>query len=157
MSGISYGDGATRRSIGTVFYQDGATRRTIQNAWIGDGGTKRQVYSAYSPISSITATPNPSHAQVTQVGAGAPSAQTVSGSIALSATGGSGNYTYSTAFVSGTQMGVVNGNTANPTISVACGRNETISAVYRFMVSDGTSSAHVDVTVTRTYNWDSGA
>lgn len=138
-------------------------------AWVPDNATNAGVPSAapialhqlcgaanYTPISNVTANPNPSSASRTLIGRDQPQIVDVSGSIAISATGGNGNYSYLTTFVSGTAMNVLNGNTANPSIDANCARNQTISAVYRFTVSDGTSSLHVDVTVTRTYAWDSG-
>lgn len=139
-----------KRRSGGAWTNVQTIKRRLSGAWV-------TVWNAYTAISSVTVTPNPSNVETVQAGSGAPLSLAVSGSLAVTASGGSGSYTYSTAFVSGTAMTVTNGNTANPTIYATCSRNQTISAVYRFTVSDGTSSAYLDVNVSRTYSWSSGA
>lgn len=112
---------------------------------------------SYVPISGVTATPNPSSVTVFKIGTGQPTTWNVSGSIAITNTGGLPSKTYTTTWISGAVMTVTNGTTANPTIAAVCNRAQTLTSVYRFTVSDGVTSNHVDVTVSRFYNWESGA
>lgn len=148
--------GGANVPLTTVKRRQGGAWVDVQTVKRRQGGTWVTVWQAYTPV-SVSVTPDPSSAVITQTGAGAPASTTVAGALNVTAANGNGSYTYTVTLISGTAMTVTNGNTANPTIGINCGRNVTYSAVYRFTVSDGTTSAHQDVTVQRAYVWDSGA
>lgn len=151
MSGISYGDGGTRRDLSALYYQDGATRRAITEVWYGDGATKRQVFAAYVPISGVTASSSsPSGTQNVVEPPTGPATMTVStGAVYITWSGGSGA-TVSWSKVSGDTMTV--SGTSSASFSATVSKNGSKSAVYRATVSDGISSGTVDVTVTLFYN-----
>lgn len=150
MSGISYGDGATKRSIASLLYQDGATKRTIQNAWIGDGGVNRQVYSAYTAVGASV-----SPTSISKFGFGTNTSGPSGSTDAVTATGsgGSGGYTYSWTRISGdTGTNISATNTAAVTFSRAsCSDGVNYVSTWRCTISDGTTSASADVTVTLGY------
>jgi hypothetical protein len=69
--------------------------------------------------------------------------------------GGNGGYTYSWAHISGDAFTGWNPNTASNTFSHgSVGRNQTKSGVYRCTISDGVTSAFVDVSVSVTFNYN---
>lgn len=151
MSGISYGDGATKRAISKVFYQDGATKRAIQNAWIGDGGVNRQVYSAYTAVTATV-----SSTSVSNTGSGSNSTGTVScASPTASGHNGTGSYTYLWEVVSGALTiagGTADQQSCTVQSSAALSNGQTDNGVIRCLVSDGTTSAYTpNVSVSLTY------
>lgn len=144
------------RKSGGVNITPTTVKRRSGAAWVDVQTVRRRSGGSWvtvSPITAISASPNPSNVTVPRVGSAQPSSLTVSGTINLTVTGGIGTITYSTTLVSGTAMSVAGGNTASPSISATCTRNATVSAVYRFEASDGSSSKSVDVSVSRTYSW----
>jgi len=151
MSGISYGDGSTRRSIANLFYQDGATRRTIKNAWIGDGGVNRQVYLAYTPV-GVTLNPTSISKFGTGTGTIGPSGST--NPVTATASGGSGTITYSWARISGdTSTNISSTTGASVTFNrTSCSDGVNYVSTWRCTATDGTTSAHADVTVTLGYS-----
>lgn len=154
MSGISYGDGSTKRTIQSVFYQDGATKRTIKAAWIGDGGTKRQVYTSYVNINAVTATPSSSNGTVV-ASPPAPPSSTVnapnSGSIAITWAGGNPGATVSWSKVSGDTMSITTVDATHYRFFATVPLGGLLSATYRATVSDGVSSSSVNVPITLSY------
>ena len=73
-------------------------------------------------------------------------------STVITASGGSGSYTYSWSRLSGSTAINVNGATSpNTPFNAVLGQNNTVTGVWRCTVSDGTSSAYVDVDVSLTY------
>ena len=144
MAGISYGDGATKRTIAAIFYGDGATKRTIQKAWIGDGGTNRLVYSAYSPITTVSISGTTSIAVPPSGGANT--------TLTASSNGSATSKSYAWSKISGMTNIAISGSTTSASVIIASSRaNDQFtsdSAVFRCTVSDGNSSAYADVTVT---------
>ena len=104
--------------------------------------------SAYTAISGVTASPNPSY----QSGYAYNNNVTVTASSTVSASNGTGSYTYSWSYVNGTTSNVTTSGTNTATMSWSRpvppgGTNGAYyQSVWRCTVSDGTSSASVDVT-----------
>ena len=103
--------------------------------------------SAYTAISNVSASPNPSYNQ-----ASSSSFVTVTASSTATASNGTGSYTYSWSYVNGTTTNVTTSGTTSATMSwsrpVPPGGSSGAyySATWRCTVSDGTSSGTVDVT-----------
>lgn len=157
---IAYGDGATKRTIAAVAYGDGATKRVLKAIFYGDGATVRQVFNAYTPITlSGPTTADGSYNCIGPKPATCPMSPTITATMAspIVVSGGNPSPSVSWARVSGSTFAVNNGTTLQPSFTATGVTSAApVTAVYRCTVSDGTSSATRDVTVTATYNWDSG-
>ena len=82
----------------------------------------------------------------------APAFKTVSSSGNVSASGGSGSYTCTWSHLSGsTSIPTPGANVFSPSYSASIAKNSTLSAVKRCTVSDGTSTATADMSVSLTY------
>jgi hypothetical protein len=141
MSGITYGDGGSNRSIASIYYGDGGTTRVIQKVYYGDNGTNRLVYSAYTPM--VVSAPDVS-------GDSWPGAGVQFGSSTSSVTGGTAPFTILWTFVSGSTFGLSSPTTAN------CGfirsgnppQGTSATGTYRVTYTDATSAtAFKDITV----------
>lgn len=77
---------------------------------------------------------------------------------AVTASGGTGSYTVSWAKISGTNFTVNSPTSLATTFTSVVNRNlGTVSAVYRCTVSDGVSSAYIDINVSLDYIWNDGS
>lgn len=129
------------------YYRGGArVPNTPANANVPTSGTiyASQFYNAtnYTAV-GIT---GPTSAYNSRTGAGS-----VSVGVAMGGTGGTGSYTYSWVRLSGaTNINISSTTVSNPSFSTsfATNTNASRSAVWRCTVSDGTTSAIRDVTVT---------
>lgn len=141
MTGISYGEGGTKRSIDKVYYQDGGTRRTIKNAYYQDGSSRRLVYAAYTPITTVTIG-----------GTTIVTWPTTTFDLTASSNGSATSKTYAWTKVSGSSFLSISGSTTSAAVHIVSSRSNSSfssdSATFRCTVSDGTSSAFKDVTVT---------
>ncbi|HDS1550748.1 TPA: hypothetical protein QEK98_003003 [Stenotrophomonas maltophilia] len=82
----------------------------------------------------------------------APAFKTVTATGNVSASGGSGSYTCTWAHLSGsTAIPTPAANVFSPSYSASVAKNDTLSAVKRCTVSDGTSSVFTDMSVNLAY------
>lgn len=82
----------------------------------------------------------------------APAFKTVSASGNVSVAGGSGSYTCTWSHLSGsTAIPTPGANVFSPSFSASVPKNDTVSAVKRCTVSDGTSSTTADMSVNLAY------
>ena len=139
---LSIGDGASRRDVKGVFIGDGATLRTVKAVFIGDAGVVRQVFSAYAPITAVTISGNPNAGWGTTT------------SLTAGSDGSSASKSYAWTKLSGSANVNITGSTTSATATFddnsATGSYTQHAATFRCTVSDGTSSAYADVTVTFT-------
>lgn len=117
----------------------------IQKVYLG----ATLVWSAYTPISGVTATPS-SATKLDTLAEPAPSSKSVTaGPVTITWSGGNPGASVSWSKVSGTTMAFT--NAATTTFVATVPKGSTVTATYRATVSDGTSNAHVDVNVSLTY------
>lgn len=75
-------------------------------------------------------------------------------SVTITGSGGNGGYSYSWSHISGDAFSHSASSATTTFTHGAVGRNQTKSAVYRCTVSDGVTSAFVDVNVSVTFNYN---
>lgn len=140
---------------------------TLPGTTVGMSGNAYQcvVSNAVGSVdsSTVTLTVTSSYTNVSASGPGtvsgyvsngkpntSPAAATTTATV--TANGGTGSYTYAWSYVSGKAITVTNGSTATATFSDTenC-NNQTQTSVYQCLVSDGTTSATVRVTVQLTF------
>jgi hypothetical protein len=135
----------------TVTDQGYGNRQSTVDVTVGTTHT-----SAYVPVGAVKSgdassfylcADNPPTYCPTQV-------STPTNAVTISASGGTSSYTYSWAHISGDTFTVNSPASATTTFTRTTNKNQTFSGVYRCTVSDGITSASVDVTVTSTYEFE---
>lgn len=129
-----------KRRYGGAWTNVQTIKRRLSGGWV-------TVWQAYT---AVTASVSPTSASASTASANT----TVStNSVTASATNGNGSYTYAWSYVSGdTTLTIGSPNSATTNFSGQVNNvNTSRSATFRCHVSDGTTSADVNVTVTLTY------
>ena len=110
---------------------------------------KRRVGGAWVNLFPLSANRSPASIAQSRLGAGF-----ISATITVTATGGTGSYTYNTVWLSGgAGITIINSSTANPGVSSSGSPTLTRSGTLRTTVSDGVSSVILDTPVSLT--WES--
>lgn len=148
---------ALPRSI-TQFYRGGGiVPNTPANAGVPTSGaislTNFYGATAYTPVSAnYSGTPDGNTFQAEPAPA---NAFVTSGLVTINASGGNASYTYAWTHLSGNAVvAVTNPSAGSTTFTATVAKNAARSAVKRCTVSDGTSSATVDVPTTLSYTTD---
>ena len=98
---------------------------------------------------ALAASRSPAHIAMSRIGAG-----TIGATITVTATGGTGSYTYSTVWLSGgAGISIINASASNPGVSSTGSPYLNRTGTLRTTVSDGVSSITLDTPVT--LSWES--
>lgn len=132
-----------RRRSGGAWANVQTIKRRLSGAWV-------TVWTAYTPVSASV-----SPTSVTKRGYGTTATGPSGSTTAVTATGsgGNGGYTYSWTRISGDTSTNISSTTASSvTFSrTGCASDVDYVSTWRCTISDGVSSAYVDVTVTLRY------
>lgn len=123
--------------------------QAVQAIFIHSGGSWQQVFTAYTPVSA--AGPGTVGGSCNN-GTTDNSPCTASASATVTASNGTGSYSYTWSFVSGVVLSLSGQGTATATFTdTEPASNQTETSIYKCVVSDGKSSATVDVTIDLTF------
>lgn len=143
--------GAAPHSMSEYYRGGGLVPNTGTNAAVPTSGSisMSQFRGAAGGGSALSVGRSPPDITRTRLGSGS---GTLTGSVTISASGGTGSYTYSTVWLSGgSGISITGAATANPGVTSTAVPYTNRTGTLRTTVSDGVSSVSVDTPVSLTW------
>lgn len=145
---MSVRDAGVFKNVGQLAFHDAGVWKTVQQGYVRDAGVWKPFHIG-GPLNAVKSGNVSGSCFTGQFGG---SCTATSTTVVITATGGTGNYTYAWARLSGDTITINNPTGASTSFTRNSAAPNGLSGVYRCTVNDGVSTFLVDVTVNLQYN-----